>query len=265
VKVNGLSFHVEEEGQGPPLLLISGLGYSSWCWQELSAALRDQFRVIRFDNRGTGRSDKPDGPYSIPQLAEDAAAVLDACHAPAAHVLGHSMGGYIALTLALAHPQTVRSLVLASTSPGGTDTEPMPQATVETWRLAATLTPQDYARRGMPKSFAPGWTEQHPDQFEAFLARRLQFPTPMACWTAQYAACAEYVARGVDARRIGQPALVMHGSADGVVPFANGRLLSQKLPHAEWSPFDGVGHLPLLEQPAAFAERARNFLSKVTP
>ena len=262
MQINGLSFHVEQDGKGPPLLLIAGLGYSSWCWQELSAALRDQWRVIRFDNRGTGRSDKPAGPYTIPMLADDAAAVLDACKAVPAHVLGHSMGGYIALTLALRHPGHVRSLMLASTSPGGPDTEPMPQVTVDTWRQAASMTPQEYARRSMPKSFAPGWTTQHPGEFEALLKRRLEYPTPMACWSAQYAACAEYIAQGVDVARIDKPALVVHGDADNVVPLANGRLLSRKLPHGEWAPAPGVGHLPFLEQPEAFAARARSFFAK---
>lgn len=259
----GISLWVETAGQGAPLLLIAGLGYASWCWHELRGALGAGLTTIAFDNRGTGRSDKPDGPYSIGLLADDAAAVLEALGLAGAHVLGHSMGGYIALTLARAHPRKVRSLVLVGTSPGGPDTAPVPQETLEVWKLAGTLPPAEYARRSMPKSFGPGWTQAHPEAFERILARRVEFPTPAANWRAQYDACVEYVTQGIDVSGIRAPALVVHGEEDQVVPVANGRLLAQRLPRARFVPLPGVGHLPTLEAPAAVAALVREHLSRV--
>src|SRR5687768_8962267 len=115
LRAGALNVWVEQAGAGPPLLLIAGLGYATWCWHDLQRALAADATTLAFDNRGAGRSDKPAGPYSIPLLADDAAAVLDAAGLRDAHVLGQSMGGYIALTLALRHPARVRSLVLVST------------------------------------------------------------------------------------------------------------------------------------------------------
>lgn len=265
LRAGDISVWVESAGAGPPLLLIAGLGYASWCWLDLQQALRGDAATLAFDNRGTGRSDKSPGPYSIPLLADDAAAVLDAHGWRDAHIVGHSMGGYIALTLALRHPQKVRSLILVGTSPGGPQTQPVPQETLETWKLAGTMPPAEYARRSMPHSFAPGWTQAHPDAFERILARRLEFPTPAANWLAQYGACVEYVARGVDASAIRQPATVIHGQQDRVVPHENGKLLAQRLPGARFVSLKDAGHLPMLEDLPGFAALVRTHLGAHAP
>ena len=263
---NGVDLWVEPgTGSGPPVLLIAGLGYATWCWTELREALGTELSLTAFDNRGAGRSAKPPGPYSIAQLADDAAAVLDALGLAEVAVLGHSMGGYIALTLALRHPRKVRSLTLVCTSPGGPATQPTPAATLQTWKLAGTMAPQEYARRSMPKSFAPGWTDAHPAEFERLLARRLQFPTPAQSWLAQYQACADYVAQGVPVEKITAPALVIHGEQDEVVVHANGKLLADRLPNARFVSLPRAGHLPFLEDPPGFAELVREHLSAPPP
>lgn len=261
LRAGGLTLWVEQQGSGTPLLLIAGLGYASWCWAELRQALSDRYRVIAFDNRGAGRSDKPAGPYSIEMLADDAAAVLTGLGVDSAHVLGHSMGGYIALTLALRQPQRVRSLILVGTSPGGPDTAPVPEETMNAWKQAGSLSPADYARRSMPNSFAPGWTKRNAERFEQILRQRLEYPTPPQSWLAQYQACADYVLRGVDVARIDKPALVIHGKQDRVVPHANGERLAQRLPRARFVSLDNVGHLPYFED-ARFAERVREHLMR---
>lgn len=255
-----LTLWVERAGHGAPLLLITGLGYATWCWAGLRAGLADRAATVAFDNRGTGRSDKPAGPYSIAQMADDAAAVLDAVGLRDAHVLGHSMGGYVALLLALRAPARVRSLILVGTSPGGPGTLPVPEDTMKVWQLAGTLPPAEYARRSMPQSFAPGWTEAHPAEFEAILARRLEFPTPAAAWLAQYQACAEYVTAGAPVERIAAPALVIHGAQDRVVPHHNGALLARKLPRARLVTLPEAGHLPYLEDRDRFVARVRAHL-----
>src|SRR5436309_288829 len=124
----GARIYWEEGREGrerrDPLLLIMGLGATLEWWHRIRPVLAARFRTILFDNRGVGRSDVPPAPYSIEQMADDAAAVLDAAGATRAHVVGMSMGGCIAQELVLRHPARVRTLVLGCTSCGGREAVP---------------------------------------------------------------------------------------------------------------------------------------------
>ncbi len=97
----GTRLYWTEYGEGTPILLIMGLSFTHEMWYRVLTWLTPGYRAIVFDNRGMGRSDVPPGPYSIPQMASDAAAVMDAAGISAAHVVGASMGGMIAQELAL--------------------------------------------------------------------------------------------------------------------------------------------------------------------
>ena len=263
VQAGPVSLYVEEQGAGEPLLLIQGLGYATWAWRYQTPELAKRFRVIAFDNRGTGRSEKPPGPYSIEEMADDAAAVLDSRGAGAAHVLRMSMGGYIAQLLALRQPGLVRSLVLLVTGPGGPGTLPVPEATREVWIASASLPPPEFARATMPLSFRPGWADAHPEQFEQLLAARLEFPTPGECWAAQYGACERFYADGPPVERISVPTLVVHGTADRIVPYENGVALAGRIPGARLVTFEGAGHLAALEEPERLNREVAEFLESV--
>jgi pimeloyl-ACP methyl ester carboxylesterase len=112
VHANGIEIFYEETGIGEPLLLIAGFACDHTNWSKMIPLLASQYRVIAFDNRGVGQTSAPDAPYSIRQMAQDAASLLDAIGLTSVHVAGHSMGGQIAQELALAHPQRVRTLML---------------------------------------------------------------------------------------------------------------------------------------------------------
>ena len=124
VLVNGVKLYYEIHGTGEPLLLIEGLGYASWSWFRQIEVLSDSYGVVCFDNRGVGKSDKPDIPYSIELMADDVARLLESLSIEKAHILGVSMGGYIAQKLAINYPQKVKSLVLGCTSFGGSQSIP---------------------------------------------------------------------------------------------------------------------------------------------
>ncbi len=115
----GARIYWDEEGTGAPLLMIMGLGWTSHAWHRSRPVLSKKYRTIALDNRGVGRSEAPAGPYSMPQMAADAAAVLNAARVNAAHVFGVSMGGMIAQEFALQFPKKVRSLILGCTAAGG--------------------------------------------------------------------------------------------------------------------------------------------------
>jgi 3-oxoadipate enol-lactonase len=249
--------YVEEHGEGEPLLLIEGLGQSMWAWREQVPAFAGPYQTIAFDTRGTGRSPVPDEPYGVDELAEDAAEILDGRRA---HVFGLSMGGYVALTLALAQPGLVRSLVLAATGAGGPDRVPRPKEVRDAYAAAIGLPFDEYGRRTTPLTFSPGWTERNPERFEEILAARLEHPTPEKTLDAHLQACYGFYSRGCRVERIDAPALVLHGDADVIVPVENGRALASRLPNARYVELPGRGHNLQLEDPATFNRLVLAFL-----
>ncbi len=116
IRVDDISVYYEIHGQGEPLLLINGLGAELSEFRFLVEQLAKEHKVVAFDNRGSGQSDKPDIPYTIAMMAEDSACLLQSLGVAKADVIGISLGGRIALELTLSHPELVHRLVLVSTS-----------------------------------------------------------------------------------------------------------------------------------------------------
>ena len=228
------------------------------------AGVRERRRVLAFDNRGTGLSAKPPGPYSIEQLADDAASVLDARGLERADVYGHSMGGFIALTLALRRPELVRSLVLVGTGPGGPDHEPLPPETLDVWFSVVGLPPEEAIRRTLPDVVHAGLARRASRRVRG-VAGRAARPADAARVLAgavrrQPCATSTSASRWSGSR---VPALVVHGELDRVIPVANGRLLAERMPGAELVVLPEQAHVPMLEQPAAFAELVCAFLDRL--
>ncbi len=258
VAANGLTLAYESWGRGHPLVLIAGVGYGGWFWHGLAPRLAEHCRVIAFDNRGAGGSDKPDGPYTTALLAADTLGLMDALDLPSAHVLGHSLGGFIAQEVALAQPGRVDRLILAATTPGGPNAIPIrPEALqVMTDRSGD---PADLVRRGVAVASAPGFAEAHPEVVAALLAYRLTNPVPPAQYSAQVMAGAGHNAEA----RLGQltcPTLILFGAEDRVVPPGNAELLAAKIPGARVRVLPGAGHIFPIEAPARTADVILEFL-----
>ena len=244
----------EERGSGPPLLLIQGLGYARWSWEPIVPRLAEYYRVLFFDNRGIGESDKPDGPYTARLMADDALQVLDEAGAERAHVLGASLGGMIAQELAVAAPDRVDKLVLCCTTPGGAATVPMPQVTVDLLAEAATLAPEVALRRFVENALA---TDAPAELVQEIFDRRVANPLDPAGWQAQAAAGIGF--QGVDGA-ITAPTLLVTGTEDNVVDPRNADVLAERIPGAEVERLEGTGHLFFWEQPDAFVRILREFL-----
>ena len=117
-RVGNVNLYCEEWGSGEPLLLIMGMGANATDWEPQIQTLRKEHRLIAFDNRGSGRSDRPDEPVTMERLADDAVALLDSFGVERCHIFGMSMGGMIAQELALRHPQRLLTLILGATMCG---------------------------------------------------------------------------------------------------------------------------------------------------
>jgi 3-oxoadipate enol-lactonase len=244
----------QERGSGQPLLLIQGLGYARWSWEPVVPRLAESYRVLFFDNRGIGESDKPEGPYTARVMADDALQVLDEAGVEHAHVLGASLGGMIAQELAVAAPKRVDKLVLCCTTAGGAATVPMPQVTVDLFAEAATLAPEVALRRFVENALAP---DAPAELVQEIFERRAANPLDPAGWQAQAAAGLGFA--GVDGA-ITVPTLLVTGTEDNVVDPRNSDVLAERIPGAELERIEGAGHLFFWEQPDAFVRILEGFL-----
>jgi 3-oxoadipate enol-lactonase len=241
-----------------PLLLIAGLGQGTWVWRDVQPALERDGPVIAFEAKGTGKLVDVPARSSVGAMAADVRGELDG----PAHVLGFSMGGYVALTLALANRDLVRSLILVSTGGGGPGRIPRPAHVARAFDEALGLPHAEFGRRTLPYTFAPGWAEANPERFEAVLAARLERPTPYETIEAHAGACYGFYAAGCEVERIDVPALVVHGDEDLIVPAENGRRLAARLPNAQYVELPGRGHNLMLEDPETLVGLVREFLAE---
>ena len=241
-----MRLHWESAGEGPAVLLIMGLGMNATGWWRTIPAL-EGFRVLSFDNRGVGRSERVPGPYTTAEMADDAVSVLDAAGVGSAHVYGISLGGMIAQEVALRHPDRVGALVLGATTRGGGAHVPASDDVVAFVRLRAQLTAEHAVWASVPINYAARTRRDGGHRIAEDIAQRLRFPVEAEYYSAQLAAANGHDARVEDIRA---PTLVVHGEEDVLIPPANGERLAADIPGAELSMWPGAAHLYFTDEPA---------------
>lgn len=250
----GIELYYERAGDGEPLLLIQGMSGTHVAWgQPFRAGLEAGFECVAFDNRGVGLSGAVSEPFTIAEMAADAAALLDALEIESAHVLGISMGGMIAQELALAAPQRVRSLTLGCTYCGGPGSQLMDPTDFQ--GLAEAMASGDRERifRAMyDLNLSPGFRGDE-SRYAEFTAMAAELPTPRRTVELQLQAI---IGHDTSARLPGlaPPTLVIHGTVDRVLGYPNGPLIASLIPGARLETFDEIGHMFWWEQPARAAE-----------
>ena len=252
----GAKLYWDESGQGDPLLLIMGLSWASNMWHRTRPMLAKTYRTIAFDNRGAGRSDVPEGPYTIPLLASDAAAVLDAAGVNRAHIVGVSMGGMIAQEFALQYPARVRSLSLCCTAAGGPHAiQPEPDAIQAL--MHPELTPEQRARTIAPFIYDAGTPKERVEEDLAVLSQL--YPIP-AGFMAQLAAIYTWEAYE-RLPQISAPTFVIHGVNDRLVPAGNSDLIAARIPGAQLVKIANAGHIFATDQSAESHAALMGFLA----
>jgi pimeloyl-ACP methyl ester carboxylesterase len=265
-KAGDINLHHDVRGAGEPLLMIMGLGASSAAWDpEMLAQLGRTFQVITFDNRGTGQSDKPDVPYSIEMLADDAAGVLDHLRIERAHIFGVSMGGMIAQEFALRHARRVKALVLGCTTAGGEHSVPPPPESLAILTAPREgVAPDEIIRRGWPLGYTAGYIEKNRAKLEAAIARLLEHPTPPFAFQRQLEGT--YTLRTWERLpSIKAPTLVITGGADVLIPAKNSELLAARIPGAKLHIIPNVGHAFMNQAPDEFERVFVPFLRERAP
>lgn len=252
---DGVRLRVRSDGEvgRPVLLTITSLGTDLSLWDGQVPAWSTTHRVLRYDQRGQGGSSAPPGPYTIEQFGTDALAVLDAHAVDRADICGISLGGVVALWLAIHAPDRVRRVVLADTAAR--------IGTGEAWRARADLVRADgmdaVVEMVLARFFSPAFRAGGAPAV-AHVGQGLRAADPEG-----YAgACEALAAADLTplAGRVEAPCLVVVGTADEATPPGDAQTLRDLLPDAGYAEIEDAGHLPNLEQPAAFAQLVHRFL-----
>ncbi|WP_232701916.1 alpha/beta fold hydrolase [Halobacterium wangiae] len=260
VSRDGVTLAYERAGpaDAETVVLVEGLGYGRWMWHWQRDALEADYDVVVPDNRGTGDSDAPDGPYSVAEMAADLDAVLADADVDEAHVVGASMGGMIAQQYALDFDRA-ESLTLLCTSPGGEIAAPTPPETQQRmFEVPEGLDEREEIRYKME----PAATDRllgDDDLMDQIVDWRLESDAPQHARGAQGAAVAAFDASDrLD--EIDVPTLVMHGTADRVLPAENSRVLDEHLPDSDLELVEGGPHLFFVEDAARVNDSLLSFL-----
>lgn len=237
-------------GEGTPVVLIHGLAGDHSAWLAQVEALRANYRVIAFDNRGAGASTQVDEPVSTADLADDTLRLMDCLGVERAHVVGRSMGGAVAQHMALRAPERVLSLALCASfarlDPLGRRVLSNMREALE-WRMSWA----DHARHSVQNFVSAGFFNRYPERvakIEQLIGGETRLP---ACYIRQNAACQSHDTLP-DLPAITQPALVMAGDSDPICSLAATAMLSEGLPNVRTEIFSQASHFFLMEQPEKF-------------
>jgi pimeloyl-ACP methyl ester carboxylesterase len=257
---DGNRIYWEEHGAGEPILLIMGLGYTLDMWHRTVPVLSSRYRTILFDNRGVGRSDCPPGPYLMPQMASDAAAVINAAGCDRVHVFGVSMGGMIAQEFALALPDRVLSLLLGCTAAGGPRAIRAEPAVMAALNARALMTPEEGIQAMVPFIYDESTPRERID--EDLAIRRRTYPQATS-YLAQIAGIMAFEAYS-RLPRISSPTLVIHGQNDRLVPPGNGELIAKQIPGARLVRLENASHIFITDQEDKSHKAIMTFLGEVS-
>ena len=244
IKLNGIELAYERRGKGMPLVLIHGYPLDHSIWNETISQLENDFDLILPDVRGFGESSTVDAPYTLSDIANDLAALLDSLGVERTTLAGHSMGGYIALAFAKAFPERVTGLALVS-SQTASDT---PERKEGRYKTAA-----DVSQKGV-QIVADGMTDKlTPNQSVRDVIRPLIAKQSVAGVTGALKAMAEREDLTSFLASFGQPLVLIHGEADELIPVERAREIKSLVPSAYLVELRGGGHMPMMEMPVETA------------
>jgi 3-oxoadipate enol-lactonase len=260
ITANGVSINYTLEGpvSAPVVTLSHSLATNLSMWDPQIPALAPRYRVLRYDTRGHGGTDAPEGPYSLEQLAEDVRALLHALGIARTHFIGLSLGGFIGQILALKYPQMLHGLVLCDTS------SRVPPEARPTWdeRIKVTRTQgmEPHVEPTIGRWFTAPFWEKRPDVVEPVRAM-IRATSPRG-----YIGCCRAIA-ALDLtdrlHAITAPTLIIVGEDDPGTPVAASRTIHEKIRGSELVILKSASHLSNMEQPEAFNRAVTTFLAKL--
>ncbi len=257
-------YEIHGPHDAPPLVLIGGWASYRWIWCRQIPTLKQRYRCLVFDNRGAGKTSKPDIPYSIDMFASDTVGLMDALDISNAHILGISMGGMIAQQVAISYPKKVRGLILVSTHFGGLNHIPidgktrallsaLPTETISLdqameMRLRATFNPQFLQENKILTEQINEWALRHPSPYHAQVHQ---------------ADAADAFNAELELKEISAPTLIIHGDSDKAVPTKNGELIAERIPNSRLKIIKDASHFVIIEKYEELNNEVMNFIDEV--
>jgi 3-oxoadipate enol-lactonase len=260
ITANGINVNYELEGpaSAPVVTLSHSLATNLSMWDPQVPALTSRYRVLRYDTRGHGGTDTPEGPYTLEQLAEDARALLRSLGIARTHFIGLSMGGMIGQVLGLRYPEILSSLVLCDTSSRvPADAGPMWEERI---RVAQTQGMEPHVEPTLGRWFTAPFREAHPEVVEP-IRSMLRSTSPHG-----YIGCCRAIARLDLTDRLPEiavPTLILVGEDDPGTPVAASRVMQERIKGSELVILRSASHLSNLEQPEAFNRAVNDFLARL--
>jgi len=257
IKANGIDINYQIDGpeDAPWIVFSNSLATSTAMWDEQAAALKDKFRVLRYDQRGHGATDAPAGRYAFDTLLNDALALLDALSIKKTHFAGLSMGGATALGLAERHPDRFDRIIVCDSPCQST-----PQSTQQWEERIAVAQKQGIEPLVEPtigRWFPAETVAKNPPHLDK--VRAMIRTTPVNGFIGCAAALADHDYASA-AATVKRPVLLLVGEKDGATPAAM-RKLSEKLPGSRFAELPGAGHISNMDRPAEFTRAVREFLA----
>jgi pimeloyl-ACP methyl ester carboxylesterase len=260
IKANNISMNYEISGKGENLVLIHGAGDSLQMWYHQIPEFSKSYRVITYDVRGHGWTEKTEGEYNIPLFAEDSYQLMEAIKVKDAYFLGYSMGGRIALDLAINHSGMVKALILANSSIGLT---PPPPEAIERRRMWLELLQkgdiEGFTELMTTTAFSPGFKERNPDEFERYKIIKLQ-NKPDAL--TRVIRALGVPAPPPDLTKVKCPVLILVGENDSLMGVEQGKLAKETIADSKLVILP-TGHAAAVELPGEFNSAVMEFLSGI--
>ena len=266
VKVNeSINIYYEIHGDGFPLVMIIGLGSNLVWWDEkLLEVVSSKYKTVIFDNRGSGRTDKPDMNYSMRMFADDAIGLMDELNIERAYMLGISMGGMIAQELALHYPERVEKLVLCATNSGlSLKIRILAKIALGIAKLIykrRLKTPERALEFVFSGVFTPEFIKENPDYIRERKEKLLAHVSPFEDYFRQAKAILKFNTRK-RLKNIETPTLILHGKKDSLVSYKRGLELAGLIPNSRLFSFENSGHAVFTHEPEKVIKTILDFLS----
>ncbi|UCD09873.1 MAG: alpha/beta hydrolase [Dehalococcoidales bacterium] len=243
IRVNDINMYYEIHGEGEPLVLIMGLGGDNFRWFRILPLFAENFQVLTFDNRGVGKTDKPDIPYTMGMMSDDVAGLMDGIGIEKAHVFGISLGGMIAQNFALLHPDRIISLMLGCTFCGGKHTvsnEGTGPGVLDP-SLIETMLPEERAIEMMPALYSQEFIENNQDFVDIQIEYAKNNPIDIVGYRRQMGAVGTHDTYD-RLPEIKLPTMVIGGDTDVLINIENSRIISSQIPNSKLVILEGMGH-----------------------